>query len=251
MPGSTDETDDSLVDRVRRAVSGPTAEERAGRLDERARESPASLETTDAETLRELLDNDDPEVVGTALGAAEALAEERPALVARAAPELVACLTNRPAEEWRSTTLREADRSFMNDLLAGSTLFELATADPDHLAAVTDDMETLLCDTEGRLEPHTLFALARVAADGGDVTVPTTALVDPIARTLRTSVENEAEDDDTYGLRITVATRGEQVTLLRGLGHPDALETLRYAEANTADEDLATAAADAIDAIES
>lgn len=251
MAGNTDEPDDSLVDRVRRVMSGPTAEERAGRLDERAREEPASLDGTDADTLRELLGHDDPEVVGTALGTAETLAEDRPTLVADVAPELVARLTNRPAEEWASTTLREADRSFMNDLLAGSTLFELASADSDHLAGVIDDLEALLRDTEGRLEPHALFALAQVAADGGDVAVPTTALVEPIARTLRTSVENETENDDAYGLRITVATRAEQVALLRGLDHPDALEALRYVETNTADEDLAAAAVDAIDAIES
>lgn len=249
----TRQEEHSLIDRVRRTVVGPTDAERAARLRETATESPNAIDGNDIDELGRLCRHDDEAVVGDAIGAAEALARERPALVAELAPALVETLTNRPAETWTSTTLGGADRAFMNDLLAGSTLLELATDDPTHLSPVVDGLETLLQDTDGRLEPHSLFALAHVAADGEidvDIDVPTTAFVDPISRTLRSSVESE--DDEPYGdgLSITVAPRQTQVELLEAFGDPDALDTLQYVEATTDDDELAAAAAEAIQTID-
>jgi hypothetical protein len=241
-----DGVDDSLVDRVSSALAGPTAGERASRLKARARDAPGDFDAADIETVGELLGKGDPEVVGDALAAAEALSEARPALVAPLAPDITDCLHERPAEEWASTTLGDAERPFMNDLMAGSALLELARADLAHLEPVADDLVNRMQADSGRIEPHTLFALATLAAAGVDLEVPTTALVDPIARTLRSSVESEADD----GLTITVATAREQVELLQGLDHPDALPALRHAETATDDGALADAAATAIDEIE-
>jgi hypothetical protein len=238
--------DDSIVDRVKRVMAGPTARERAERLNSRTEETPGELDDDDLATLRDLLTHEDDSVVGNALGAAELLAVERPGFIATAAPELVACLHNRPAEEWASTTLGEADRPFMNDLLAGSALHELATADPGHLAAVADDLAALMRDRAEQVEPHTLFAVGWLAA-AGEVDIPVSEIVEPVADTLQASVD---ADDDPYGVTITVATREEQVELLGVLDHPRALDALRHVEANADDGALAAAAAEAAAAIE-
>lgn len=237
-----EDPDDSLVDRVRRAVSGPTTRERAAELKRRAREAPETFDEGDVETLSELLARDDEEAAGDALQAAAALGEERPALVAPLASTLAAGLHNRPAEAWAETTLGEADQAFMNDLLAGSLLSILAREDPAYLSDAVDELAARMRDRDGRIEPHALFALAEVAAADHDVGVATATLVDPIARTLRSSVENEDRDDDAYSFSITVATRERQVTLLRELGHSDGLEALHYAVANSDDEELVAAA---------
>ncbi|WP_436930989.1 hypothetical protein [Halosimplex halobium] len=246
----TDDGTDSIVGRIRRTVTGPSDEELAERLEAKADESPGEVDEDDVDDIAALLGRDDEAVVGLALGAAASLAEERPSSAATLAPEVVETLSNRPAEEWGETTLGEADRAFMNDLLAGSVLLELAEADPDHLSPVVDDLAALMA-ADGRLEPHTLFALARVAAEDRAVDVPRTALVEPIARTLRSSVEEEAETDGELGsgLSLTVAPRETQVELLGKLGDPEGLDALRYAEEHTANEELAAAAADAIDSI--
>jgi hypothetical protein len=253
MTSGDDESTGSLTDRIRRAVAGPTDEERADRLEERAEQSPAALDRDDIAELRDLLGHDDEELVGTAVGAVLELATEQPSLAAELTPHLVAVLTNRSAETWRSTTLGEADRGFMNDLLAGSALFELANADPEYLIPVVEDLEALMLETDGRLEPHALFAFASVAAAdvNVDITVPPERFVDPISRTLRASVEDESEDGDFGGgLSITVATWETQVELLEAFGHERALDALQYATENTDNEDLSVAAAEAIQSIE-
>ena len=69
---------DSLFDRARVAAAGPTPAERAAELNDRAADDPASLSAADANELIGLLDADDPDVVGDALGAMESLAVDRP-----------------------------------------------------------------------------------------------------------------------------------------------------------------------------
>lgn len=246
---------ESLTDRIRRTVTGPTDEERANSLGETAERSPEDLGPDEVDALRELLGHGDGEVVGESLGTVEELAIQRPSVAAKLAPDVVALLTNRPADEWRSTTLGEADRAFRNDLLAGSALFELAKADPEHLVPVVGELEELLVETDGRLEPHALFAFATVVASDvdADVAVPTEAFVDPVARTLRTNVEAESDDDDDPfggGLSITVATSETLVGLLEAFGGDGAVSALQHAAENTTDGSLAAAATDAIESIE-
>ncbi|WP_338738236.1 hypothetical protein [Haloplanus salilacus] len=254
MTGEDDGATDSLTDRIRRTVTGPTDEERANSLGETAERSPEALGPDEVADLRELLGHEDGEVVGESLGAVEELATERPSVAAELAPDLVAVLTNRPADEWSSTTLREVDRAFMNDLLAGSALFELAKADPEHLVPVVGDLEERMLETDGRLEAHALFAFATVAASDvdADVAVPTEAFVDPAARTLRSNVDAESDGDDPFedGLSITVATSETLVGLLEAFGGDRAVSALEYAAANTTDDDLSAAATDAIESIE-
>lgn len=254
MPDRDDGATDSLTDRIRRTVTGATDEERASSLRETAERSPEDLGPEEVDDLRALLGHEDDEVVGEAIGAVEELATERPPVSAELAPDLVGVLTNRPADEWSSTTLGEADSAFMNDLHAGSALLELAKADPEHLVPVVGELEDLMLDTDGRLEPHALFAFATLAASDvdADVSVPTEAFVDPVARTLRTNVDNEGDDGDPFGggLSITVATSETLVGLLEAFGGDRAVDTLEYAAEHTTDEALAAGAADAVESME-
>ena len=51
--------DDSLFDRARRAVAGPTPAERAAELDDRAADDPSALDPDDVDELIDLLDSFD------------------------------------------------------------------------------------------------------------------------------------------------------------------------------------------------
>lgn len=243
--------DDSLFDRARRAIGGPTPAERAAALDDRAADDPASLSADDAADLIDLLGADDPDVVGDALGATESLAEARPELIEPAVSTVVAGLSERPASEWTETTLGDASRSFMNDLLRGSVLLAAAQARPDVLDPVLDELAARY--TENTLEPMTVFAFAyAVAADPERTHVDPGSVVAVAADALRDAVE-PSPDDDEWSLDLQPMATAGYVDLLGSfdadaLGRDgaadrrDALETAR----EHGDEDVATAAAAAL-----
>ncbi|MFC6875345.1 hypothetical protein [Halobellus marinus] len=180
--------DDSVFDRVRRTISGPKPAEQAETLAERAREDPTALDDADVESLIELLDADDPDVVGDALGALKSLADERPSLVEPALSPVAEGLSERPEAEWYSTTLGDASQSFLNDLARGSILLWVAQEKPEALDPVVDDLvERYEDDT---IDPMSLLALASVVADAPDsVDIPPEPFVELVADALRGAVE--------------------------------------------------------------
>ena len=189
--------DDSLFDRARRAVTGPTPAERAAALDDRASTDPASLDTDDVGDLIDLLDADDPEVVGDALSALRSLAIERPESVEHAVSAVFSGLSERPASEWTGTTLGDASPSFMRDLSRGGILLSVAKADPAALNPVLNDLADRY--TEGTLEPMTTFAFAHAVAAAPDrVDANPASVVGIVADALRDAVESAAASDDEW-----------------------------------------------------
>lgn len=234
--------DDSLFGSIRRTLTGPAAAEEAAALKERLAEEPASADREDLETLVGLLDADDPEAVSDALYALESFAAERPALASEAAPAVVADLSNRPAEAWEETSLREMSDAFMRDLARGSVLLTLARDDPAHLNPVADTLAEKY-DAEDALEPHSLLALAHVVAAGG-TDLPREPFVDWVATELEAAVESE----DEFGIQI--AETVVFVELLADLGGADALAALGTARDESDDEAVVAAADDAIERLD-
>jgi hypothetical protein len=203
--------DDSLFDRARRAVAGPTPAERAATLDDRAADDPASL-SDDVDELIDLLDADDPDVVGDALGALRSLVAERPESVESAVPAVFAGLSERSASEWTGTTLGDASPSFMNDLARGGILLSVAEANPTALGPVVDDLAERY--TENTLEPMTVFAFAyTIAADPERTRVDPGSVVAVVADALRDAVE-PSPDDDEWGLDLQPMATAGYVDLL-------------------------------------
>lgn len=187
--------DDSLFDRARRAVAGPTPAERAAELDDRADDDPSALDDDDVEELIDLLDADDLEAVTDALHALGSLVRARPGSVEPAVPAVFAGLSERPASEWTSTTLGDASQSFMHDLSRGEILLHVARSNPAALDPVVDDLADRFA--AGTLEPRTIFALAYAVAAAPDrVDVDPSSIAGLVADNLRETVESAAESDD-------------------------------------------------------
>jgi hypothetical protein len=187
--------DDSLFDRARRAVAGPTPAERAAELDDRADEEPASIDGNDVEDLIDLLDADDPEAVGTALDALGSLARARPGAVEPAVQAVFAGLSERPASEWTGTTLGDASPSFMRDLSRGEILLLVARSNPAALDPVVDDLADRFA--EGTLEPRSIFALAYAVAAAPDrVDIDPSSIAGVVADNLREAVESAVASAD-------------------------------------------------------
>ena len=188
---------DSLFDRARRAVTGPTPAERAAELDDRATDDSSTLDDGDVDELIDLLDADDPDAVGTALDALGSLARARPGLVEPAVSAVFGGLSARPTSEWTSTTLGDASPSFMRDLSRGGILLSVAQATPAALDPVVDDLAERY--TAGTLEPMATFAFAHtVAAAPGRTAVDPASVVDLVADALRNAVESAVEPDDEW-----------------------------------------------------
>jgi hypothetical protein len=187
--------DDSLFDRARRAVAGPTPAERAAELDDRADDDPSALDDDDVEDLIDLLDADDPEAVTDALHALGSLVRARLGSVEPAVPAVFAGLSERPASEWTSTTLGDASQSFMHDLSRGEILLHVARSNPAALDPVVDDLADRFA--AGTLEPRTIFALAYAVAAAPDrVDVDPSSLAGLVAENLRQAVESAVVSDD-------------------------------------------------------
>ncbi len=234
--------DDSLFSRAKRTVTGPTATERAERLKERASNDPGSFDGDDIDTLVGLLDEDDPEVVTDALYALESVAEERPELVSGAAPAVVADLSNRPADEWSETTIREMSDEFWQDLARGAVVLTLARDDPAHLDPAVEELASKYAD-EGALEPQSLLALAHVVAAAPNRTdLSPEPFVEWVATELEAAVESDSDE-----LQMRVAETTTYVELLADLGGEDARETLELAEDESDDEEVVRTADRALD----
>lgn len=234
--------DDSLFGKVKRAVSGRTAAERAAALRERASEDPASFDRDDVETLTELADANDADVVGDALGTLRTLAADRPELVGEATPAVVADLSNRPGDEWSDTRLREMDEEFLRDLDRGSILLTLATDDPAHLDPVVGELASKYA-AEDALEPQSLLALAYVvAADPDRTDLSPGPFVEWVATELEATVE-----DDSDELAVQIAETTTYVELLADLGGERAREALRTVSEDHDDEAVVRAAEGALD----
>ncbi|GGI94885.1 hypothetical protein GCM10008995_01380 [Halobellus salinus] len=187
--------DDSLFDRARRAVAGPTPAERAAELDDRADGDPSALDDDNVEDLIDLLDADDPEAVTDALHALGSLVRARPGSVEPAVPAVFAGLSERPASEWTGTTLGDASQSFMHDLSRGEVLLHVARSNPAALDPVVDDLADRFA--AGTLEPRTIFALAYAVAAAPDrVDVDPSSVAGLVADNLQETVESAAESDD-------------------------------------------------------
>lgn len=246
--------DDSLLDRARRAVSGPTPAERAAELDDRVDDDPSTVSDDELGALIDLLDADDPEAVRHALHALGSLVDVRPGFVAPAVPAVFDGLSARPTSEWTSVTLGEASKSFMRDLSRGSILLSAAEADPSALDPILPDLADRYGN--GTLEPMTTFALAyAVAADPDRVPVDPASVARITAKNLRGAVESAAESDDEWtDLDLQpMSTRG-YVDLLDGFDD-DALDAEAVADARHAletakrlsdDEDVVAAAEEAL-----
>ncbi|WP_311170800.1 hypothetical protein [Halobellus ordinarius] len=248
--------DDSVFDRVRRTVSGPTPAEQAETLAERAREDPTALDDADVESLIELLDTDDPDVVGDALGALKSLADERPSLVEPALSSVAGGLSERPETEWYSTTLGDASQSFLNDLSRGSILLWVAKEKPEALDPVVEDLvERYDADT---IDPMSLLALASVVADAPErVDVPPAPLVELVADALRGAVEPaDGSGDDWENVSLQPMATTGYIDLLSSFDaaalDDDAIEdrrdALETARTKSDDEEVVDAAAAALSA---
>jgi len=238
--------DGSLLDSVRRTLTGPTAAERAAELSERAEECGGDLDDDEIDELVELLDHDDTDVVGSALEAVAVLSEERPERCVPAVPTLASDLTNRSVEEWTETTFGGASAVFRQDLSRGAILLTLAEHDPALLDPAADELASRMSDASGRLEPQSMFALAHVAAADPDrVDVPNSQFVELGTRQLRSIFESDG--DDTWGLQIQPIGTVALVELLGELGDRDTLDALEYARAESDREEVVEAAAGAIE----
>lgn len=224
--------DDSLFSRAKRTVTGPTAAERAENLKERASDDPGSFDGEDRDALVGLLDEDDPDVVTDALHSLESLAEKRPELVAEAAPAVVAGLSNRPADEWSGTRIREMSDEFWRDLASGAVLLTLARDDPAHLDPVVEELVSKYT-AEDALEPQSLLALAHVVAAAPDRTdLSPEPFADWVATELEAAVESDSDE-----LQIRIAETTTYVELLADLGGEDARETLELVREESDDEE--------------
>lgn len=238
--------DGSLFDSVRRTLTGPTAAERAAELSDRADEACADFDDDEIDELAELLDHDDPDVVGTTLDVMGSLAEECPDRCVPALTVLARDLTNRTAEEWSETTLGESSTSFVQDLHRGAILLSVAEYDPALLGPVADELASKMTEEPGRLEPQSTFALAHVAAADPDrVDVSNSRFVELGTRQLRSVVESD--DNDAFGLQIQPVGTVTLVELLAELGDDDALDALEYARTESDREEVVAAATEAID----
>lgn len=246
MP-SDDADSESFVDSVRRTVLGPTDAERVAELKDAAREDPESISADDFDAIEEFLDSDDAEIVGDALSVAAALTDDRSDAVAQIMPAIASVLTDRPREEWASTTLGDADRRIMNDLLAGSVLLELAETDPDYVDDVADDLAERTAGSGPVPSPHASFAAAHVAAER-DVGVPDELFIELLTETIRSEVESSDGPHDQ--LSLTIGSRDGKIDLLGRFGDPKAVETLEYVRDHADDDAVVEAAREAIDGIE-
>jgi len=243
--------DDSLFDRARRAVVGPTPAERAATLDDRALDDPSALTDDDVAELIELLDADDPAVVTDALSALTSLADSRPRVLDVAVPAVFDGLSTRPASEWTGTTYGEASPSFTNDLLRGSILLSVAKARPGALEPVLDDLAARYA--ENTLEPGSTFAFGYAVAAAPDRTdVDPASVVAVVADALRGAVEPNP-DDDGWGLGLQPMSTVGYVDLLDSFA-PAALDADAIADRRDAiqtarehgDAEVAAAAAAAL-----
>lgn len=246
--------DDSLFDRARRAVSGPTPAERAAELDDRVDDDPSAVSDDELEALTHLLDVDDPEAVRNALHALGSLVDARPGLVAPAVPAVFDGLSARPASEWTSVTLGEASESFMRDLSRGSILLSVAEADPSALDPILPELADRYGN--GTLEPMTTFALAHaVAANPDRVPIDPSSVAGITAKNLRVAVESAAESGDEWAdLDLRPMSVRKHVDLLDRFD-PDVLDAETAADARDAletasrlsdDEDVVAAAEEAL-----
>lgn len=234
--------DDSALGRVRRAISGPPAAERAETLNDRASDEPASIDADDVDTLVELLDDDDSDVVEDTLHAFGRLAEERPELVTGATPAIVADLSTRPDGEWRETSIGEMSDEFMQDLSRASILLTLATDDPTHLDPVAAELASNYTG-EDTLDPISSLALAHVvAADPDRLDLSREPFVEWVATELDAIV---TADSDDVGMQL--AETDVFVELLAEFGGETARETLELARRESDEEEVVRAADRAFD----
>ena len=221
---------------MRRAVLGPTDEERVETLSQKAENNPASITADEIDELADLLDHENPEIVSSALAALGMIVSDQPGRVAKLAPRVVKLPSTRPREEWATTTVGEMDDEFMIDMGAGMLLLELARDDPSHLRPVVPELAATIIADDGALEPHTWFALAHVtAADAAEIDVNEMTFVEGTCATLRSQVDNESGRPI-----VKVCPASEAVELLRAFGDPAAIDTLRYVRDETNDAELAT-----------
>lgn len=227
---------ESIVTSLRKKFIGQTPSEQAETLKDKAREEPTSINEEEIDTLVDLLKTNDTDVVTDSLHTLRLISSEQPELVSRAAPTIVADLSNRPPDEWTETPLREMDDEFMQDLSRGQILLQLAAEDPAYIESVIDDLVEK--HEKEELEPTSFLALAYVVADTTDWTdLSRDTFVEWASHELMHKVTTENES-----LGIQIADTTDFISILGALGGQSARKTLEEVKRKSDQEELIQAA---------